>query len=64
LAVANKSEYARLVNAAIKYGKDKGGDLEGQVDAAMNRLVRGFSLLNMRRRKWSLYPAYTFVANS
>ncbi|KIK54854.1 hypothetical protein GYMLUDRAFT_264427 [Collybiopsis luxurians FD-317 M1] len=42
LAVANKAEYARLMDAAIKYGKDKGGDLEGQVDAAMNRLLIEF----------------------
>jgi len=40
LAAANKPAYARLINAAVAYGKSKGGSVENQVDAAMDRLVR------------------------
>jgi transaldolase len=42
LAAANKPQYARLVDAAIKYAKSKGGDTETQVGAAMDRLLIEF----------------------
>jgi transaldolase len=40
LAAANKPAYARLIDIAIKYGREKGKTLEEQVDAASDRLVR------------------------
>jgi transaldolase len=40
LAAANKPGYAHLINAAIAYGKQKGGNLDAQANAAMDRLVR------------------------
>lgn len=40
MAAANKPAYAGLINVAVEYGKKKGGSLENQVDAAMDRLVR------------------------
>ena len=39
LAAANKPNYAHLIDAAIKYGKEKGGDLDAQADHALDRLV-------------------------
>ncbi|KAH9950802.1 hypothetical protein B0H21DRAFT_888780 [Amylocystis lapponica] len=42
LAAANKPGYARLIDAAVKYGKSKGGDLEAQSSAAMDRLLVEF----------------------
>ncbi|KAL0059451.1 Transaldolase [Marasmius tenuissimus] len=42
LAAANKSGYSRLIDAAIKYAKEKGGDSEKQVNAAMDRLLIEF----------------------
>jgi transaldolase len=39
LAAANKPGYSRLIDAAVKIGKSKGGNLEQQTDAAMDRLV-------------------------
>ncbi|KAF4576782.1 sedoheptulose-7-phosphate:D-glyceraldehyde-3- phosphate transaldolase [Pleurotus pulmonarius] len=42
LAAANKPGYARLIDAAIKHGKDKGGSLEDQVNAATDRLLVEF----------------------
>ncbi len=55
LAAANKPGYARLIDAAIKHGKDKGGSLEDQVNAATDRLVNYetpscITLLNNARR--------------
>ncbi|KAG5220872.1 sedoheptulose-7-phosphate:D-glyceraldehyde-3- phosphate transaldolase [Salix suchowensis] len=47
LAAANKPGYARLIGAAIKHGKDKGGSLEDQVNAATDRLVN-----------WESFPVY------
>ncbi len=41
LAAANKPGYARLIDAAIAYGKSKSSDPDVQVNAAMDRLVRG-----------------------
>jgi transaldolase len=40
LAATKQPGYARLINVAIKYGKDKGGDLDAQANAALDRLVR------------------------
>jgi len=40
LAAAKKSEYARLIDAAVEAGKKQGSDLESQVEASMDRLVR------------------------
>ena len=40
LAAANKPNYAHLIDAAIIYGKEKGGDLDAQADHALDRLVR------------------------
>ncbi|EGO20094.1 hypothetical protein SERLADRAFT_358419 [Serpula lacrymans var. lacrymans S7.9] len=42
LAAANKPGYARLVDAAIKHGKSKGGSLDVQANAAMDRLLVEF----------------------
>ncbi|KAF9073501.1 hypothetical protein BDP27DRAFT_1288902 [Rhodocollybia butyracea] len=42
LAAANKPNYARLIDVAIKYAKSKGGDLEVQVNAALDRLLIEF----------------------
>lgn len=39
LAAANKPEYAGLINVAVEYGKRKGGSLEDQANAALDRLV-------------------------
>jgi len=42
LAAANKPGYARLIDAAVKYGKSKGGDVDAQTSAAMDRLLVEF----------------------
>ncbi|KAG1858837.1 hypothetical protein F4604DRAFT_1793483 [Suillus subluteus] len=42
LAAANKPGYSRLIDAAVKIGKSKGGDLEQQTNAAMDRLLVEF----------------------
>jgi len=42
LAAAKKDAYASVVQAAIDYGKSKGGNIEGQVDAALDRLLVEF----------------------
>ena len=39
LAAAGKPAYERLINAAVEFGKAKGGSLDVQVNAAMDRLV-------------------------
>jgi transaldolase len=43
LAAANKPGYARLMDAAVKYAKAKGGSIDDQTNAAMDRLVCSFS---------------------
>jgi transaldolase len=43
LAAAGKEGYKHLIDSAIEYGKSKGGDLEAQTSAAMDRLVRTVS---------------------
>ncbi|KAF8548797.1 transaldolase [Imleria badia] len=42
LAAANKPGYARLINVAVEYGKNKGGSLEDQTNAAIDRLLVEF----------------------
>ncbi|KAG6376884.1 hypothetical protein JVT61DRAFT_912 [Boletus reticuloceps] len=42
LAAANKSGYARLIDIAVQYGKSKGGSLEDQTNAAIDRLLVAF----------------------
>ncbi|KAI6030433.1 hypothetical protein F5J12DRAFT_291998 [Pisolithus orientalis] len=42
LAAANKPAYARLIDVAVQYGKNKGGSLENQTNAAMDRLLVEF----------------------
>ncbi|KAF8706584.1 hypothetical protein AX14_013773 [Amanita brunnescens Koide BX004] len=42
LAAANKPNYAHLIDAAIIYGKEKGGDLDAQADHALDRLLVEF----------------------
>ncbi|KAK1223614.1 sedoheptulose-7-phosphate:D-glyceraldehyde-3- phosphate transaldolase [Marasmius sp. AFHP31] len=42
LAAANKSGYSRLIDTAVKVAKEKGGSLDKQVDAAMDRLLIEF----------------------
>ncbi|KAA1472650.1 transaldolase [Dentipellis sp. KUC8613] len=37
LAAVNKPGYARLIDVAVKFAKDKGGDLETQVNHAVDR---------------------------
>jgi len=42
LAAAGKKEYAHLIDAAVEFGKSKGGALEHQANAALDRLLVGF----------------------
>lgn len=42
LAAAKKPEYAQLIEKAIQYAKGKGGDVDAQVDAALDRLLVEF----------------------
>ncbi|KAJ7220019.1 hypothetical protein GGX14DRAFT_432796 [Mycena pura] len=42
LAAANKAGYAHLIDNAVKYGKDKGGSLDDQANAAVDRLLVEF----------------------
>jgi transaldolase len=42
LAAVNKPAYAGLVDAAVKYAKEKGGDIENQTNAAVDRLLVEF----------------------
>lgn len=42
LAASKKAEYAKLIDTAIAYGKEQGGDLESQVDHALDRLLVEF----------------------
>ncbi|KAF7317053.1 Transaldolase [Mycena chlorophos] len=42
LAAANKAAYSQLIETAIKYGKEKGGSLDDQANAALDRLLIEF----------------------
>ncbi|KAH9476124.1 sedoheptulose-7-phosphate:D-glyceraldehyde-3- phosphate transaldolase [Psilocybe cubensis] len=42
LAAANKPGYARLIDAAVQYGKSKGGSIDDQTNAAIDRLLVEF----------------------
>ncbi|KZO96794.1 transaldolase [Calocera viscosa TUFC12733] len=42
LAAAGKKEYAHLIDTAVAFGKQKGGDLDNQTAAAMDRLLIAF----------------------
>ncbi|KAK2875572.1 hypothetical protein FQN49_001596 [Arthroderma sp. PD_2] len=42
LAASKKPEYAKLIDAAIAYGKQNGSDVDAQVDAALDRLLVEF----------------------
>ncbi|KAH8160607.1 hypothetical protein CIB48_g7646 [Xylaria polymorpha] len=42
LAASKKPEYAKLIDNAVEYAKKKGGDLDTQVDAALDRLLVAF----------------------
>jgi transaldolase len=40
LAASNKPGYEKLIDTAIAYAKSKGGSIDDQASAAMDRLVR------------------------
>ncbi|KAK9440326.1 Transaldolase [Metarhizium brunneum] len=42
LAASKKAEYAKLMDVAVEYGKKKGGDIDSQVDNALDRLLVEF----------------------
>ncbi|KAI1141072.1 transaldolase-like protein [Hypoxylon sp. FL0543] len=42
LAASKKPEYAKLMDVAVEYAKGKGGDIDSQVDAALDRLLVEF----------------------
>ncbi|KAI0476528.1 transaldolase [Xylariaceae sp. FL0804] len=42
LAASKKAEYAKLIDEACAYAKSKGGDIDSQVDAALDRLLVEF----------------------
>ncbi|CEI60930.1 unnamed protein product [Fusarium venenatum] len=42
LAASKKEEYAKLINVAIDYAKQKGGSIDQQVDDALDRLLVEF----------------------
>lgn len=42
LAAANKPQYQKLINVAVEYGKSKGGSIEEQANAALDRLLVEF----------------------
>ncbi|DAA75353.1 TPA_exp: Transaldolase [Trichophyton benhamiae CBS 112371] len=42
LAASKKPEYAKLIDAAISYGKQNGSSIDEQVDAALDRLLVEF----------------------
>jgi len=39
LAAAGKAGYAKLIDTAVAYAKEKGGDINAQVENATDRLV-------------------------
>jgi len=42
LAAANKPQYQKLIDTAVAYGKEKGGDIDAQASAALDRLLVEF----------------------
>jgi len=42
LAASNKPAYQKLIDVAVQYGKSKGGDIESQASAAVDRLLVEF----------------------
>ena len=42
LAASKKAEYAKLIDVAIDYAKQKGGPIDQQVDDALDRLLVEF----------------------
>lgn len=42
LAASKKEEYAKLIDAAVQYGKKHGKDVEAQVDATLDNLLVQF----------------------
>ncbi|EOD49436.1 putative transaldolase protein [Neofusicoccum parvum] len=42
LAASKKPEYAKLIDAAVAYGKSKGGSVDDQVDATLDNLLVQF----------------------
>jgi len=42
LAASKKPEYAKLIDAAVEYGKKMGGDIDAQVDATLDNLLVQF----------------------
>lgn len=42
LAASKKAEYAKLIDAAVEYGKDHGKDLDEKVDATLDNLLVQF----------------------
>lgn len=42
LAASKKSEYAKLIDTAVAYGKEVDGDLEKKTDATLDRLLVEF----------------------
>jgi len=42
LAASKKAEYAKLMDAAIEYGKKQGGDIDTQVERSLDRLLVEF----------------------
>jgi transaldolase len=42
LAAANKPGYSRIIDTAVNYGRSKGGSLENQTNAAIDRLLVEF----------------------
>lgn len=49
LAAAKLPAYSKLIDAAVEFGKQQGGDVETQVDAAVDRLLVEFgkAILNI-----------------
>ena len=47
LAASKKSEYAKLIDVAVDYGKTKGGSIDEKVDATLDRLLVEFGKENL-----------------
>jgi transaldolase len=42
ILAASKAEYAKLIDVAVEYGKDKGNTIDEQVEATLDRLLTEF----------------------